>query len=156
MTTVLLPMLLRPYTRDDLPGVLGLCEAEGWPSFAEEPNRAHQVLTAPGIVTVVAVDGEALLGFAQLQSDGEIQAHLSVIAVDRQARRRGVARALIEAALKAAGGPGRIDLVTDSAREFYAAMPNVRMTGFRLYPFYSGPHREQPGVMWKDGRKETG
>jgi ribosomal protein S18 acetylase RimI-like enzyme len=146
-------MLLRPYTRDDLPGVLDLCGAEGWPSFADDPDRAHRALTAPGVVTVVAVEGETLLGFAQLQSDGEIQAHLSVIAVDREARRRGVARALIEAALKAAGGPGRIDLVTDSAPEFYAAMPNVRMTGFRLYPFYSGPDREQPGVVWKAGRK---
>jgi ribosomal protein S18 acetylase RimI-like enzyme len=102
-------MLLRPYTRDDLPGVLELCEADGWPSFPENPERAHRALTAPGVVTVVAFDDERLLGFAQLQSDGEIQAHRSVIAVDRQARRRGVARALIEAAPKAAGGPERID-----------------------------------------------
>jgi hypothetical protein len=30
------------------------------------------------------------------------------------------------------------------------------MTGFLPYPFYSGPDRERLGVMWKDGRKETG
>lgn len=146
-------MLLRAYTRDDLPVVIRLSEAEGWPSFAEDPERAHRALTAPGVVTIVAVEGEALLGFAQLQSDGEIQAHLSAIAVDRQARRRGVGRALIEAALKAAGGPERIDLVTDAAAEFYAALPHFRMSGFRLYPFYSGPDRDRLGVVWKDGRR---
>lgn len=149
-------ILLRPYARGDLPGVIELCEAEGWPSFAEDPERAHRALTAPGVVTVVAVECEDFLGFAQLQSDGEIQAHLSVIAVDRQVRRGGVALALIEAALKAAGGPERIDLVTDSAPEFYAAMPHFRMSGSRICPFYSGPDRDRPDVVWKNGRKVKG
>lgn len=146
-------MQIRRYLGADLPGVIRLCQVEGWPSFAEDAARAHRALTAPGVVTVVAIDGEALIGFAQLQSDGEIQAHLSVIAVDRQARRQGVGRALIEAALRAAGGPERIDLVTDSAAGFYAALPHFGMHGFRLYPFFSGPDRDRPGVVWKDGRE---
>jgi ribosomal protein S18 acetylase RimI-like enzyme len=50
-------------------------------------------------------------------SDGEIQAHLSLIAVDPAYRRRGIARELIASALRVAGGL-RIDLITDSAEEF--------------------------------------
>ena len=114
-------MLIRPYTRDDLAGVLELCEAEGWPSFSEDAERAHRVLTAPGVTTMVAVDGDEFLGFAQLQSDGEIQAHLSLIVLDPRARRQGLGRALIAAALEWAGGE-RVDLVTDSAEDFYAAL----------------------------------
>ena len=145
-------MLLRPYTRDDLTGVIRLCQAEGWPGFPEHPERAHRALTAPGVTSFVAIEGDALLGFAQLQSDGEFQAHLSVIAVDPSARRKGVGRALIEAALKAAGGE-RIDLITNSAPDFYAALPHFRMDGFRLYPVYSGPDVDRPGEVWVNGRK---
>ncbi|HEY1448998.1 MAG TPA: GNAT family N-acetyltransferase, partial [Caulobacteraceae bacterium] len=80
--------------------MIRLCQAEGWPTFAEDPERAHRTLTAPGVTTVVAVEDDTLLGVAQLQSDGEIQAHLSLIAVDPRARRKGLGRDLIAAALE--------------------------------------------------------
>src|SRR5271155_5640132 len=99
----------RRYRPSDLPGVLRLCEQEQWPSLPEDPARAHRALTAPGVTTMVAVEDGRVVGFAQLQSDGEIQAHLSLIAVDADVRRRGVARELIVRALRAAGG-SRIDL----------------------------------------------
>ena len=79
---------VRRYARRDLMGVISLCDAEGWPSFVDDHERAHRVLTAPGVTSVVAVDGNEVVGFAYLQSDGEIQAHLSLIAVQRS-RRRG-------------------------------------------------------------------
>ena len=80
----------------------------------------------------MAVEGVVLAGFAQLQSDGEIQAHLTLIAVDAAFRRRGIGKKLIVQALRMAGGL-RIDLVTDSAPEFYASFPHGRrMGGFRL------------------------
>jgi ribosomal protein S18 acetylase RimI-like enzyme len=145
-------MQIRPYAAADLPGVIRLCELERWPSFPEDPARAHRALTAPGVTTMVAVEGVAVAGFAQLQSDGEIQAHLSLIAVDPAYRRRGVARDLIVEALRVAGGQ-RIDLITDSADGFYAALPHFRLAGFRLYPTYTGPDHAQAGVSWKDGRR---
>jgi ribosomal protein S18 acetylase RimI-like enzyme len=143
---------LRRYSPADLPSVLKLCEAEGWPSFPEDPDRAHRALTAPGVTTVVAIEGAELVGFAQLQSDGLIQAHLSVIAVDPSHRRKGVGRALMVMALRMAGGL-RIDLLTDTAGGFYEALPHFRMTGYRLYPDYSGPDHATPGLVWKHGRK---
>ena len=119
-----------------LEGVLRLCVAEGWPSLPEDPARAVRVLTAPGVTTVVAVEGGAVVGFAQLFSDGEIQAFLTSIAVDVTARGRGIGRALVEAALRLAGGD-RIDLLSeDDAVGFYESFPHRRKPGFRLYPFY--------------------
>jgi GNAT superfamily N-acetyltransferase len=143
---------LRRYSFGDLQGVLRLCEREGWPTLPADPDRAHRALTAPGVTTVVAEEDGSLAGFAQIQSDGAIQAHLSLIAVDPAQRRKGVGRALIETGLRLAGGL-RLDLVTDSARDFYLALPHFRMEGFRLYPAYSGPDHPKPGLVWKDGRK---
>jgi ribosomal protein S18 acetylase RimI-like enzyme len=94
---------------------------------------------------MVAVEGGVVAGFAQLLSDGEIQAHLSLIAVDPAFRRRGVARDLILLALREAGGI-RVDLVTDSAEAFYAALPHFKMSGFRIYP-------EHGGAVPDDGRR---
>jgi ribosomal protein S18 acetylase RimI-like enzyme len=117
----------------DLEGVIALCAAEGWPSFPEDPARALRALTAPGVTTVVAAEAGRVVGFAQLLSDGEIQAHLSLIAVHPDARRHGLARQLLRLALTEAGGY-RIDLITDTAPEFYAAMPHRRLEGFRVFP----------------------
>jgi ribosomal protein S18 acetylase RimI-like enzyme len=145
-------MHIRRYAASDLDEVVRLCAQENWPSFPEDPARAHRALTAPGVTSVVAVAGGTIAGFAQMQSDGEIQAHLSLIAVDPAFRRQGIARELIVQALRFAGGQ-RVDLITDSAESFYAQLPHFRMSGFRLYPEYTGPDRAQPGVNWKDGRR---
>jgi ribosomal protein S18 acetylase RimI-like enzyme len=145
-------MEIRRYSEPDLPDILALCRLEGWPSLPENPLRANRVLTAPGVTTMVAAEDGTVIGFAQIQSDGEIQAHLSLIAVHADHRRRGIARALIRQGLKEAGGL-RIDLITDSAPNFYGALPHVKMNGFRLYPAYTGPDLYEPGLEWRDGRK---
>ena len=124
---------IRLFRPGDLAGVIALCAAEGWPSFPEDPARALRALTAPGVTTAVAVEGEHVAGFAQLLSDGEIQAHLSLIAVDPAYRRRNLAREMLRLALRRAGG-SRIDLITDSAPEFYSALPHRRLEGFRIWP----------------------
>jgi ribosomal protein S18 acetylase RimI-like enzyme len=124
---------VRRFQSDDLEGVIELCAAEGWPSFPEDPARALRALTAPGVTTVVADAAGQLVGFAQLLSDGEIQAHLSLIAVHPAARRQGLARQMLRLALAEAGGI-RIDLLTDTAPEFYAALPHRRLDGFRIWP----------------------
>ena len=124
---------IRLFQSGDLDGVIALCAAEGWPSFPEDPARALRALTAPGVTTVVAADDGQIAGFAQLLSDGEIQAHLSLIAVERAYRRRNLAREMLRFALARAGG-SRIDLITETASAFYAALPHRRLEGFRIWP----------------------
>ena len=67
---------VRRFQPGDLDAVIALCADEGWPSFPEDPARALRALTAPGVTTFVADEAGRVVGFAQLLSDGEIQAHL--------------------------------------------------------------------------------
>lgn len=126
-------MTIAQYTEPHLPGILALCDAEGWPSLPSDPTRAHAVLTAPGVTTVVALDGERVIGFAYLQSDGHIQAHLSMMAVHKSYRRKGVGRELLEYATPLTGAQ-RVDLVTDTAEDFYSSFEHRTFSGFRIYP----------------------
>jgi ribosomal protein S18 acetylase RimI-like enzyme len=49
---------------------------------------------------MVATDGSGVvLGVVQVQGDGEIQAHVSLLVVLSAARNRGIARSLMHAAL---------------------------------------------------------
>lgn len=128
-----MPIEIRRYADADLPGVLVLCAAEGWPSFVDNPQMAQRALTAPGVTTVVAVEAGEVVAFAELMSDGVLQAHLSLIATAQTHRRKGLARRMLAFALAEAGG-SRIDLVTDSADTFYSRLPHRRMSGFRLFP----------------------
>lgn len=117
-----------------LPGVLELCESQAWPSFPDDPERALRALTAPGVTTVVALDGDAVVGFAQLLSDGEIQAYLAAVAVAAHRRGEGIGTALIEEAVPIGGG-SRIDLLTnDEATGFYDRLAHRKKHGYRLYP----------------------
>ncbi|HET6295497.1 MAG TPA: GNAT family N-acetyltransferase [Kribbella sp.] len=127
-------MNLAQYERGHLLGIVALCEAEGWPSFPADHERAHAVLTAPGVTAVVALDDDGeVIGFAYLQSDGHIQAHLSELAVSATHRRKGVGRALLEYAMPLTGAQ-RIDLVTDTAEAFYSSFDHHTFKGFRIYP----------------------
>ena len=126
-------MEYREYVETDLPAVIALCVAEGWPTFADDPARAQRALTAPGVISVVSLDGDHLVGFAYMLSDGEIQAFLANIAVASTHRRRGIARRLIGEALDRAGGL-RVDLITETADAFYQSLHHVRSSGYRIYP----------------------
>ncbi len=129
-------MRFQPVARDHVPGIMSLCEQEGWPSFLEDPDKTWRALTAPGVITIVATAGQRVLGFAQLQTDGAIQAHLSNIAVDRDQRREGIGRRLIEEAF-AQSNAKRIDLVsTEGAHSFYESFAHNRIPGYRIYPQY--------------------
>jgi GNAT superfamily N-acetyltransferase len=122
------------YERAHLLGIVALCEAEGWPSFPDDHERAHAVLTAPGVTSVVALgDDSEVVAFAYLLSDGHIQAYLAELVVHADHRRKGIARALLEYAMPLTGAQ-RIDLVTDTAEAFYASLPHHTFHGFRIYP----------------------
>ena len=124
------------FARTHLEGVLALCEAEGWPSFPADPERAMRVLTAPGVTTVVAVEQATVVGFAEVFSDGEIQAFLANVAVDQHHRGKGLGRELVVEALRLSGAE-RLDLLSeDGAVAFYESFPHFRKPGFRLYPFH--------------------
>ena len=123
-----------PIAREHLDGVIRLCEIEKYPSYIQDAERTWRALTAPGVCTVVAIQDGRAVGFAQMQSDGLIQAHLILIVVDRDLRRRGIGRRLIWEAFTRAGGQ-RVDLLsTEGADAFYRSFEHQEFPGFRIYP----------------------
>ncbi len=124
--------------REHIPGIMQLCAEEGWPSYAEQPEITWQALTAPGVCSLVALEGEEVIGVVQMQSDGHIQAHLSLLAVAAGFRRLGIGRRLVEQAF-ALSGAKRIDLVASlDAEDFYRTFPHQAYPGFRIYPNHRG------------------
>jgi ribosomal protein S18 acetylase RimI-like enzyme len=73
-----------------------------------------------------------VVALVQVQSDGEIQAHLSALLVAPSWRRRGLGRQLLHEALKRAAGI-HIDVLTHN-RAFYESSGGRSRPGFRLTP----------------------
>jgi len=131
---------LRSFTRQHLEGVLALFAAEDWQTYSAERERTYRALAAPGSTTLVAVDQGEVVAVVHLQSDGEIQAHLSALVVAERWRGRGIARRLLGEALHRAGGL-RIDVITRSGG-FYLGLGARQVPGFRLT-------RECLGLQWQ-------
>jgi ribosomal protein S18 acetylase RimI-like enzyme len=123
-----------PIVREHLDGVLRLCEVEGFPSYTADRARTWAALTAPGVCTMVAVSTAGVVGFAQMQSDGVIQAHLSMIVVDRAHRRGGIGRQLVQEAFRRCGGQWVDLLSTEGADGFYQSFEHKQFPGYRLHP----------------------
>jgi ribosomal protein S18 acetylase RimI-like enzyme len=123
---------IEEFGRGHLDGVLALLEAEGWETYTEDPERTGRVLTSPGSTTLVAVEDGAVAGFVQVQSDGEIQAHVSGLLVGEAWRGRGISRVLLREGLVRAGGM-RVDIIS-RAESFYGHLGAETKTGFRLRP----------------------
>ena len=90
------------------------------------------MLCSPGSTTLVAVDDGVVAGLVQLQSDGEIQAHLSALLVGEPWRGRGISRQLLREVLQRAGGM-RMDIIS-AAESFYTHLGAESKAGFRLRP----------------------
>lgn len=120
------------FSTADATGVAHLCQTLGWPTYAD-PAVAARGCVAPGVHTVVAIDSDQVVGFAQAFADGEAASFLSQVAVAESHRRRGLGRRLVKEVFKATGA-GRMDLVTDDAVDFYRTFPHKEWSGFRIYP----------------------
>jgi len=121
---------IEPFARAHLPGLIALVAAEGWAEYTADAERTYRALTAPGVTTLVAIGGERVIGVIQLQSDGVIQAHVSMLLVDRSARGARVGSRLLREGLDRAGGV-QIDIRTRT-EGYYEQLGASRSLGFRL------------------------
>lgn len=80
----------------------------------------------------MAVAERAVIGFAQVLSDGVVQAYLALVGVLEPWRRQGIARRLVVSAFEASGAK-RLDLLTDDAQDFYRSFAHQEKPGFRIY-----------------------
>jgi ribosomal protein S18 acetylase RimI-like enzyme len=135
------PVKVVTYEPRHLDAVLTICKAEGWITFAGNPDRAARSLTAPGVTALVAVDDaggpdgeDRVLGFAQAYGDGCFGGYLMMLLVAEDARGQGIGKALVERTL-VDSGVLRLDLLSsDRAMSLYERFPHTAIPGFRLYP----------------------
>lgn len=121
---------IEPFAQAHLDGLIGLVTAEGWTEYTDDVERTHRALTAPGVTTLVATVGGPVVGAVQVQSDGLIQAHVSMLLIDRQWRGVGLASRLLRAGLEHAGGL-QLDIRTRT-EGYYERLGASRSLGFRL------------------------
>jgi ribosomal protein S18 acetylase RimI-like enzyme len=119
-----------PFTRAHLTGVIALLTEEGWNEYGSDVERTHEALTAPGVTTLVAIAGQRIAGVIQVQSDGVIQAHVSMLLIDPNWRGRGLGARLLRQGLERAGGL-QLDIRTRT-EGYYERLGATRSLGFRL------------------------
>jgi ribosomal protein S18 acetylase RimI-like enzyme len=121
---------IEPFARAHLHGLIALVAAEGWTTYTEDVERTYRALTAPGVTTLVAIVGERVVGTIQVQSDGFIQAHVSMLLIDRSSRGARLGFRLLRDGLDRAGGL-QLDIRTRT-EGYYERFGASRSLGFRL------------------------
>jgi ribosomal protein S18 acetylase RimI-like enzyme len=121
---------IEPLAHTHLDGLIALVAAEGWTEYTEDPERTHRALSAPGVTALVALAEGRVVGAIQVQSDGVIQAHVSMLLIDPEWRGHRLGSRLLREALERAGGL-RIDIRTRT-EGYYERLGASRSLGFRL------------------------
>jgi ribosomal protein S18 acetylase RimI-like enzyme len=121
---------IEPFTQAHLDALIALVAAEGWNEYSDDLERTQQALTAPGVTTLVAIAGGQLLGVIQVQSDGVIQAHVSMLLIAESSRGAGLGSRLLREGLERAGGV-QLDIRTRT-KGYYERLGASRSLGFRL------------------------
>jgi GNAT superfamily N-acetyltransferase len=118
------------FARSHLDGLIALVAAEGWSEYADDVERTYRALTAPGSTTLVAIADGACRRAIQVQSDGPIQAHVSMLLIAPNSRGTGLGSELLREGLERAGGL-QLDIRTRT-EGFYERLGASRSLGFRL------------------------
>ncbi len=126
------PVEIVPFEDEHARGIARLATTVQWPSLTDA-ETVRRVCTAPGATAYVALEDGTVVGWAQALGDGVLQSHLSFLAVAPSHRRRGIARLLTVATFQSTRTL-RMDLITDSAEEFYERFEHKQMKGYRIYP----------------------
>ena len=134
---------IEPFVQARLDGLVALVAAEGWAEYADDVERTYRALTAPGVTTLVAIVGGRVVGAIQVQSDGLIQAHVSMLLIDPNWRGVGLGSRLLREGLERAGGL-QLDIRTRT-EGYYERLGASRSLGFRLT-------REDLGLRGTDAR----
>ncbi|OGG50913.1 MAG: hypothetical protein A3F84_00090 [Candidatus Handelsmanbacteria bacterium RIFCSPLOWO2_12_FULL_64_10] len=121
---------IRAWSEADFAGIQRLSAAEGWPTPNERPEES---LTSwrNAWPTLVATDGEAVIGFVRALTDGEITMYIAELLVVPERRGQGLGRALLDVCHHLYPHT-RLDLLsTVSSDGFYEGFGFRRFQGFR-------------------------
>lgn len=133
-------MEIRTYTTYDESEILPLYESVGWVAY----TRAPEVLRAGferSLLCLAAYEGDRLVGILRAVGDGQTVVLLQDILVSPACQRRGVGRALIEAALDRFRNVRQVQLLTDDSPEtvaFYEKLGFTSVDRFGCKAFMRG------------------
>ena len=116
----------RPVRVDDYEQVRQLVIDTGWARRAQDPERFRRMLEGADR-TIVALDGERVVGFARAVFDDASNGYISMVAVAVDRQGRGIGRELVRR-LMDVKAPQQITWVLRSARESTAFWEKM---GFR-------------------------
>jgi len=123
-------ILTRPFVEKDFPLVQRLYEKEGWMTFIKRSEDSLKAWKSSAI-SLVAVDGEGIVGLLRALTDGEITTYIAEIIIDMDYRGRGIGKALLDECHNLYPHT-RLDLLsTEGADEFYENNKFRKTTGFR-------------------------
>jgi ribosomal protein S18 acetylase RimI-like enzyme len=88
-------LTIRTIAPTEIDAVRRLLLANGWKGLRFEPSN-FETLIANARESLVALDGERVVGFARALGDGVFNGYLSMLVVDADYRKQGVGRALVE------------------------------------------------------------
>jgi len=119
-------MEIRNILPSEIEAARRLLEASGWRHRVSDPEGFRELVSSSQLALVAVVDGE-VVGFLRALSDRMENGYISMVAVDEAYRRRGIGRALVNAAV---GDDRRMTWVLRAARdgvaEFYEKIGFVR------------------------------
>ncbi len=90
-----LMLVYRAIQTDDYDAVQTFLVENGWGARVSDVERFHAMLDGADR-TVVALDGERVVGFARALCDGASNGYISMVAVAEDVRRQGIGRQLVE------------------------------------------------------------
>ena len=122
----------RTVPRDHLDGLIALVAAEGWTEYTEDAERTYRALSGQGVTTLVALADGRIVGAIQVQSDGVIQAHVSMLLIDRERRGHQLGSRLLREGLDAQGGLW-LDIRTPGPRVTTSALARAAAARFSPY-----------------------
>ena len=121
---------IETFEQAHLDELISLFATEGWTEYADDVERTSRALTAPGVTTLVAIVDGRVAGAIEVQSDGLIQAHVSLLLIDQHQRGAGLGSRLLREGLERAGGV-QLDIRTRT-EGYYERLGASSSLGFRL------------------------
>ena len=87
-------IIFREVTPDDYDGLRKFLSEQGWTGRVRDVDRFRTMLERSHL-TVLALDGDEIVGFARALCDDACNAYISMVAVARARRRQGIGRELV-------------------------------------------------------------